>query len=530
MSVSSTTKGEKPLRRRLWAVAAVAMTVGVACQYWEWWDEVFNRSQGWFSSDGGSTVVLPGNRLLWVFGDTVTAPLNTSNPFEPTGGSVYGNTLGLHAIGNPKETPPNPSAATFWARTKAGGVTNISTSAPDRVKFFRYKTCSGWDDGAPTLWPGDGTMVGSSLFFMTWKLEFDTAGVPVVAENVFQKNTGVTSSNLPSGWTCSQSGVVHPPRQYGSPVSAAEVFWDPPLVWGVAIYRHSNGWNYIFGHRKQPGSSAGELEIVDAVVAKATDADIFDYTKWLYRYNEDTTTPAGSCSPTARCWLNHYPNTVSTRDALRIAAVDVGPEFSVDKITHTEQGPFGPVSGTRFVMVHGAHTKLLNQNGNDFQPGSTSHLYPDYQFNFRVVVVRSVKDQLDKWPGPGQGDTSQSGSTARADILAKQINWPGYGSVGPLDRNTVTGYNAYRSIHAIKGHGAISAPGNIMISYNVWRHWVCTDGTCDNPAEDTTMVLGYTSNDVVQGNYVSPFRFAQIPLRVVEPWCQAHFSGDCQYP
>jgi hypothetical protein len=546
-----------------------------ACEGWEVWDEVFNRkTHGWMTGDGGSTVLLPGvsgtKRLLWVFGDTLGHPMVETHFLQWVPKFVFGNTLAIHPINNkPSSDPPaplnnsnpgSPTATEFYGRDSQGNAAEITWEHTSGVKqYFRNKTCSG--AGVVLVWPGDGLVVnGNELVFFTWWIQDEThegSGLvlPYPRQNVIQKMTGVTTTSTPFQWACSTTGVWQPPEQYSTFPPSDETFEaDPPALWGVAVYRHTNGFIYIFGARQQPG--AGDAALVDAIVAKTVDADIFEPRKWQYAYKAGASIKGpwgvtGGCSTSSWCWLgggvsspvgqpiqNGYPHLRSRRDDLHPAALDVGPEFSVERITHTEEGPHGNISASRFIMVHGALNPLLDADGNDVTQAhlaANPHLNGEVWSNLREVVVRS-SNYLVTWPGPDNGDVYPStgslvGSTARHDIIAKGINWPSIGNVGAADPNVVTGYNAYRNVHAVKGHADISPPGSIHVTYAVWSHWLCGDGVCESAWDDTTPVLAYSSMHSYLGAWVSPFRSMRVPLRVVYPWCRAHFSGSvCQYP
>jgi hypothetical protein len=104
--------GQSPSRARRcsWKRAlrqGVALTgaVVVACSGWEDWDRAFRRRYyGWKSSDAGSTIVLPGNRLLWIFGDTVVHPDNVTSTDEE--GFIFGNTIAVHTLQSPASVAP----------------------------------------------------------------------------------------------------------------------------------------------------------------------------------------------------------------------------------------------------------------------------------------------------------------------------------------------------------------------------------------------------------------------------------------
>ena len=521
--------------RRAAAVAGTsALLAAGACEGWEVWDDAFKRTPvcpgsdpncpyetitsclgagcGWSSSDAGSTVTLPGNRLLFAHGDTYLNPHWGAHPLRHPR-YIFGTTLAIAPLGDPPSTPPQASAMRFYARSQGGSPKNITTRwVLDDQAYFR-PACSG---GAGTVWPGDGIVKGSTLWYFTWWVEDF-----VIKQHVIQKYTGVTSSSTPTGWTCQT--VTQPPPQYSVfPPTEAQRTLDPQLLLGVAIVDDPATTDlYIYGTRAPPGGSE-----LNAVLAKATDSTIGTYTSWQFLYKPGTQ-GCGS-SP---CFVTNYPDSLSERNNLFFVAEGVAPEFSVDIVTHTEQGPYGSFGGTRAVMVHGGNAPLMDANGEDYTPGPSSHLYTDYLANFREVVIRSSVFMI-AFPDPNNGELQNffgiQGSTARADVLAKPDVWPEL--TGALDPNVVKGYNAYRNIHSLKGHAEISSAGSITVTYNVWKHWTCGLACEGNELAEATDLLAYSESLAASDSYVSPFRFANFPLSVVYPWCQAHWGSQaCEY-
>ena len=105
-------------RARLGLAFLALLLTFLACEGWEDWDTPFRRRYyGWKTSDGGSTVLLPGpdgnlgtndDQILWVFGDTV---VNPGGPLD----LILGNTIGCTR----KRTPLiRPRARRIRRRTR----------------------------------------------------------------------------------------------------------------------------------------------------------------------------------------------------------------------------------------------------------------------------------------------------------------------------------------------------------------------------------------------------------------------------
>lgn len=138
------------------------------------------------------------------------------------------------------------------------------------------------------------------------------------------------------------------------------------------------------------------------------------------------------------------------------------------------------------------------------------------------------------------------GSTVRSDIIAKQQTEPGTGTGWqPADRNVVSGYNAYRNVHAVKGHKELSTDGSVLVTYNVWGKKRCTPAAhpgypgaeCDALDEvdlyySAQAATGVANNALPpipskQVNAVSSFRSLKFPTKYVYPWCNLESPVTC---
>jgi hypothetical protein len=180
---------------------------------------------------------------------------------------------------------------------------------------------------------------------------------------------------------------------------------------------------------------------------------------------------------------------------------------------------------------------LMKENGTEYTPGNGDPdappwLVPSISANFREIVMRSSTDPK-RFPGPNNGaklGNPPTGSTVRADTIAKRLPEPGTGSfIEASDLNVVSDYNAYRNVHAVKGHAVLSEAGNILVSYYVWGKKRCplTQDLCPNVEPDlyySASAAGAANNSMppingTQVNAVSSFRTMKFPLKYVYPWC-----------
>jgi hypothetical protein len=150
-----------------------------------------------------------------------------------------------------------------------------------------------------------------------------------------------------------------------------------------------------------------------------------------------------------------------------------------------------------------------------------------------------------QFPGPTHGTSTSYGSTVRADTIGKDLTEPGTGSpVAAADKKVVSGYNAYRSVHAVKGHSELSEPGNILVTYDVWGLARCDpswdDQECDTAVYPVEYDLYYTAADAGASGYfdgphngyqqygVSALRSLKFPIKYVKPWCTLESPNTMQ--
>jgi hypothetical protein len=263
------------------------------------------------------------------------------------------------------------------------------------------------------------------------------------------------------------------------------------------------------------------------ILAKVqSDGALFTYpTGWSFRYAGGTTPCTGSA-----CWSTTLPSTLSLRNSLSKVAQSIAPEFSVQWMTHN--------GDSRWILVHGGKVPLINLNGSDYTGTPPAWLAVKVDANFRQIVMRSSTLPT-SFPGSANGATGSSGSTVRADTIAKNLTEPGTGNaVNAADPKVVSGYNALRSVHAVKGHAEISEPGNVTVTYYVWDILRCTTSqqTCTKPSEFDLYytaadagATGFTDSpkDGHLGNSISSLRALKFPLKYVRPWCTQESPSTC---
>lgn len=558
------------LARRL-PLAGMLVAAGLVggCEAWPDWDNVFRKRYfGWLQSDAGNAILI-GSKVLWVFGDTyVHADQDLGTR---TTGVVFGNTIMIHPVGSPASTPPAatddlsfPTTARYFARNPATGQTpwDITYAAvPTIAGEFFGNDCTSY--GGPIKWPGSGIYQSGSLALFTYQLK-SYQDWTIVKQRIHRHNGVPNESNL-GAWTCQAPTEI--PNQYAteSP-TPCELAQDPNLLWGLSVAKIPSGQTdaghtYVFGWRAQPcyvdPQTCPSCSNIRMHVAKVEqDSAIFTYpTGWKFLYKAGSV-QCGAAS-TLPCWKPAIPNNLGKRNMLHVAADGVAGEFSVEWVV--PQGKPG-----RWVLVHGGLAPLLRPDGTAYDPGGADlmnapWLQTSIDVNYRQVVLRTSDDPKN-FPGPLHGARYPAtgtpvGSTVRSDTIAFPQTEPGTGNVYPaVDPNVVSGYNAYRNVHAVKGHAMLSTEGNMMVTYYVWGKTRCApdDSACgcavgEVPDEETGKCPGartdadlYYSQAAAgaanelesplpanQVNAVSSFRSLKFPLKYVHPWCTSETPATC---
>jgi hypothetical protein len=586
-------------RKLLVPVVAAALWF-VGCQGWPDWDQTFQkRFYGWVGGDSDCSIALPGNRILWTFGDSFIMPDDTAT--DPKAQSLFGNTVAVGQLQAITSTPPHtpdadttdPSSGLFDAATDmhffsranvdmtlaadnldapAGKVVDITYRGGNvNLGQFFNKDCVGGGTNRGVLWPVDGIVRGDLLAVFTWDVNPDKLQLTDI---YLQKYSNIGGD--PKDWHCEAPAPIKLPSQYlplpeytapstgdamndtMAAIRNQDVYIrdvDPPLLLGAAVV-HSGGYTYIFGSRPHKGYTNIPGDVKLARVADG--ADLFSpLTAWEFLYETGY-----YCPGSVPCWVPHYPVSPTDRDALRTVAPNVPSEFSVDELANPEPGPDKPPV---FIMVHGYQVPLLGRAGEEFSPPADSWTQVPAAINFRGIRMRSTTD-IEHFPDATSGvqaafnGNDMIGSSASGDPIGRgysdQHNDELLGSVGgtidPVDKEVISGQNnAFRGVHAVKGHGAISdatTSGVIYASYYVHGQnrlpsafgsliaefgAICPTSWSKDEAgllcePEGTLAYGgsnsaFASDDLA--NRVSLVRFIKLNLNRVYPWCKA--AGLC---
>lgn len=80
------------------------------------WELQFTRTDGWTGADGAATIPLPGNRILWLWGDSWIGPVRDGK--HAPGSAMINNAIAVQPL--PSSNAPLPTAQFFWSTDPAG--------------------------------------------------------------------------------------------------------------------------------------------------------------------------------------------------------------------------------------------------------------------------------------------------------------------------------------------------------------------------------------------------------------------------
>lgn len=260
MSVSQRLRGPPIAVLARACVVVVVAAVGVGCdgnesgergdatraqptvERWTQADVLFHRDARWRGADDAYSVDLGGDRIAWLFADTLvaTGPDGGRPPF-PTARNSVGLMTG---------SDPTTARMSFYWRTTRGGLP---------ASFFP-------EDGETWFWPGDGERLGprGPLLVFLMRIRRDPGGSP--------------------GWDFKGAGwqAVRIPNPDDDPAAwRIERVPSPQNPWNITVGSASvlarDGWLYAFGAGESP---ALEVYLVRWPLAAAAAGDLSSPRWW----------------------------------------------------------------------------------------------------------------------------------------------------------------------------------------------------------------------------------------------------------
>lgn len=315
------------MKNRFYIAAACVLTLFLACSCGlfksapggresavsEKWDRAFARESGWTGGDVAASFMIPGGRVLWVFGDSFVGEVEDGRRVRST---LVNNSIAVHAHdpGRPGEAPA-PGAVRFYR--------GPDDDSGKPTAWVRPRTRAGPAEAAAWYWPTGGGAVLSGpdgdfrlalfLILLEKKLGEDSLWAFEVAGNALAMVDNV--EDPADRW---RARVIEMPfRETGG----ADDVSGPEIEWGLAAFPADGapGLVYVYGTET---ADAGRR---DLVLARAPTVKIEDFDAWEFY--------AGGVK---------WSETIS--DAKPIVE-DAASELSVDRIS-------GRCGGVHYVMVY----------------------------------------------------------------------------------------------------------------------------------------------------------------------------------
>jgi hypothetical protein len=235
----------------------------IACQRSGGWNDAFERSEGWTYSDGAMTTALPGDRTVWLFGDTW----------------VKGNTkLLFNSIAvqeGRSDRAPQQHELRFYGRDEGEALVDLGKSARSAARPWVVPRGDTPDaPGRSWLWPGGPRFARDKLISIYSEIACKHGKFPecrsYIGNMVFAGHSVVEVANAeqaPENWRVSVTPLVD--RGGKSPAQRR-------LHWGSTLLEEQ-GWLYIFG------ASLTEAHAPkDVILARVVPERIAEYRAWQF--------------------------------------------------------------------------------------------------------------------------------------------------------------------------------------------------------------------------------------------------------
>ena len=127
------------------------------------WDRVFERHSGWTGADVAASFIIPGNRVLWLFGDSFVGEVDDNRHVRA---AMVHNSIAVHPYdpARPGEPPDPDDAHFYWGPTDASGRPTAwlePTPHADPAADTWY-----WPTGGAVVFPGPRGTSSLALFLI----------------------------------------------------------------------------------------------------------------------------------------------------------------------------------------------------------------------------------------------------------------------------------------------------------------------------------------------------------------------------
>lgn len=260
-----------PLFRPLWtACAALFMAgVGLGCQRSTEWNDVFQRQEGWWYSDGGGSAKLPGGKTVWLFGDT----------WLRRSPNLLFNSMAVQDT-EPGRAPRRDEIR-FFARDVNGKLLDVSEVGIHAMRSWAEPVTKAGQAYNTWLWPGAALVSGGKLIAMYAELGCTTGQFPTCRKYLGDINVeGYTLVEVenpeeePDEWLVRATPLRD---RAGRSPSASQLHWGSALL-------EDGGWLYIFGASFVTKWATQDVKWApeDVKLARVVPRDVAHYDQWQF--------------------------------------------------------------------------------------------------------------------------------------------------------------------------------------------------------------------------------------------------------
>jgi hypothetical protein len=253
------------------------------------WNNLFERKEGfgWSGGDAATSIPLPGNRTLWLFGDSYLSGIADGRRDRVE--MRFGNTVAIQKNVAPG-TPPTPADVRFdWGPPDSNGWLPID---PELLKdpAAPPSAARAAEQHLPVLsWPLHGMVIGNDLVLFSMPVTesecepcglfpFKVHGTTITVIRGVNRPYEEWGFRSGAGWD-----TAHKPRPRFVPHSrGAEALDDATgLLWGTFLMRDAKDPEvvYIYGHRD---AKTERVLVVARVMGVKRADDLLDFGRWMF--------------------------------------------------------------------------------------------------------------------------------------------------------------------------------------------------------------------------------------------------------
>jgi len=231
------------------------------------WDMAFARSSGWTGGDVAASFVIPGKRVLWVFGDSFIGDVETGKHVRAT---LVNNAIAVHPFDpdRPEKAPAPETINFYWGPDDASGK---PTAWIRPVQKGSSKTWY-WPTGGAVVLPGqDGTRRLALFLILLEKKQGDDS---LWAFQVVGNDLAIID-NIEQPAQSWSTRIIDLPDQTDDPGSCGHVEWGMAAFFAPGANK-ATGYVFIYGTVADPSNNR------DLLLARVSQAGVDDYKNWEF--------------------------------------------------------------------------------------------------------------------------------------------------------------------------------------------------------------------------------------------------------